>query len=257
MSSNERPSIVHAAARDAPRLAALAVIAFVALAMVAAEPRIGSATPLALSPLPAQLRAAPGVLWSERFDGPLDWSDPEHHSRSALALTYSVQHVGGVSYLHARHDAAQPKAPGAMHYGKSFANAPIALERVRLFRWRWRAVVQPNVKDDPWADMATGIYVVMKEPSLFSKGRGFKFGWPAKAAPINSYQRGFLQVPVRIDAPSDQWRNEEVDLCAAYRRAFGPCEGERILYLGVVTDADGTKSIAEGDYADFEILGAP
>ena len=224
------------------------------LVVTLAEPRAGSAMPVVVSPLAAELRLP---LWSEHFTGPLDWSDPEHHSPSALARTYSLRQEGGVSFLHARHDATQASPPGAMHYGKSFASAPIALERVRLFRWRWRAVVQPAVKDDPWQDMAAGIYVVMKEPSLFSKGRGFKLGWLEKTGPINTYQRGFLQVPMQSDPPSDQWHGEEINLCAAYRRAFGPCEGERILYIGVANDADGTKSIAEGDYADFEIFSLP
>ena len=37
--------------------------------------------------------------------------------------------------------------------------------------------------------------------------------------------------------------------------SYGPCEGPHILYIGVVTDADGTKSIASGSYAGFELRG--
>ena len=61
-------------------------------------------------------------------------------------------------------------------------------------------------------------------------------------------------MPVRTGGPTDEWQSEEVDLCAVYREAYGPCEGQHILYIGVVTDADGTKTIAGGDYADFELL---
>jgi hypothetical protein len=235
---------------------ALCLAGLLLLVVVTSGPGAASALPVLGSPQPAPPQGA-GVLWSEHFKGPLDWSDPEHHNPSALARVYSVQQGAGISFLHARHDATQPNPPRAMHYGKSLASNPIPLERVRLIRWRWRALVQPNVKDDPWQDMAASVYVVMKAPSLFSKGRGFKFGWLAKPGRTDTYQRGFLQVPVRSDPPSDQWRDENVDLCALYRRAFGPCEGERILYIGVVTDADGTKSTAEGDYADFEVLGDP
>ena len=84
--------------------------------------------------------------------------------------------------------------------------------------------------------------------------RGFKFGWAAKPAPAGTHQVGLLQIELRHDAASVVWRQASVDLCALYRREYGPCEGEFVRYVGVTTDADGTKSVAEGDYADFEIV---
>ena len=112
------------------------------------------------------------------------------------------------------------------------------------------------IRNDPWEDMAASIYVVTKAPSLLRKGRSFKFGWLAKPGPSQTYQRGLLQVPQRSDPPGDQWRTEEVDLCDLYRRTYGPCEDAQIIYIGVLTDADGVKSLAEGDYARFELVGA-
>ena len=103
--------------------------------------------------------------------------------------------------------------------------------------------------------MALSVYVVIKAPSLFPRGRGFKFGWLSSQGRTNSRQHGILQIPVRTNGPLDEWRSEEVDLCAEYRRTYGPCEGQHILYIGVVTDADGTRTIAGGDYADFELRG--
>ncbi|HKQ68882.1 MAG TPA: hypothetical protein VJT73_06070 [Polyangiaceae bacterium] len=198
------------------------------------------------------------TLWSEHFTGPVDWGDPQGHDATELARVYNVQRTQGASFLHAHHDASQKSPPAAFHFGKTFGKkAGIPLEKVRAFRWRWRAHAQPAVQGDPWEDMALGIYVVTRTPSLFSSGRGFKFGWLAKPGRAGTHQRGLLQVPVRSDAPSDEWKTETVDLCALYRREFGDCEGERILYIGVVTDADGTKSVADGDYTDFELLGDP
>jgi hypothetical protein len=159
----------------------------------------------------------------------------------------------GFSFLHARHDAAVNGAPPAIHFGKAFDGIPV--HKVRLLRWRWRARIQPLVRDDPWEDMAASIYVVTRAPTLLRKGRGFKFGWLAKSGPSQTYQRGLLQVPLRSDPPSLQWRTEEVELCDLYRRTYGPCEDAQIIYIGVLTDADGVQSIAEGDYADFEIVG--
>ena len=193
------------------------------------------------------------LIWSESFRGPLDWRDPQEHAARLLGRVYSVQkEPNGTSFLHAHHDATSRDAPPALHFGKALEG--VALRDVRLLRWRWRALTQPSIKDDPWKDMAAGIYVVMKAPSLLRKGRGFKFGWLAQPGPSQTFQRGLLQVPLRVDAPSLQWRTEEVDVCALYRRTFGPCENEQIIYIGVVTDADGSNSIAEGDYADFELV---
>jgi hypothetical protein len=198
-------------------------------------------------------RGGANVLWSEFFRGPLDWRDPEDHSAALRARVYSVEQEAGTSFLRAHHDATSKGAPAAIHFGKAFDGIP--LQKVRLIRWRWRARTQPLVQSDPWQDMAASIYVVTKAPGFLRKGRGFKFGWLAKPGPSQTYQRGLLQVPLRSDPPSPQWQSEQVDLCALYRRTFGPCEDEQIIYIGVVTDADGTKSVAEGDYADFEVVG--
>ncbi len=73
-----------------------------------------------------------------------------------------------------------------------------------------------------------------------------------------AFSTGLLQIPLRHDPAGQEWHEESVaDLCALYRRAFGPCEGEHVLYVGVMTDADGTHSVAEADYDDFELAEAP
>jgi len=232
------------------------VLLVFAISVVAPTAVRGDAQPTAP---PSSSGAAPApskdrLLWSELFRAPLDWRDPQNHGARALSQVYSVAQEGGTSFLRGHHDAASKGAPPALHFGKAFEGIP--LQKVRLLRWRWRARIQPPIHDDPWEDMAASIYVVTKAPSLLRKGRGFKFGWLAKPGPSQTYQRGLLQVPIRNDPPSLQWRTEEVDLCALYRRTFGPCEDAQIMYIGVLTDADGAKSIAEGDYADFEIVGA-
>lgn len=197
--------------------------------------------------------ATPPVLWKESFAAQLDWRDPQEHRAAVVGRVYSVQREGPNAFLHARHDVTAKGAPPAVHFGKVFDGIP--LTRVRLLRWRWRARAQPAIHDDPWEDMAASIYVVTRAPTLLRKGRGFKFGWLAKPGPAQTYQRGLLQVPQRSDPASGQWQAEEVDLCSLYRRTFGPCEDAQIIYIGVLTDADGVKSIAEGDYADFELVG--
>jgi hypothetical protein len=198
--------------------------------------------------------ATPAPLWQERFDHePLGWVDPSRHSARELARVYSVQKAGERFFLHARHDVTESDPPPAMHYGRTFQSNPAPLERVRSLQWKWRVLRHPAVTRDPWLDVAASVYVVIKVPTVLP-GKGFKFAWLAKPGPSGTKQRGLLQVGLRADPAGREWRSESVDVCALYRRQYGPCEGQHVLYVGVVTDADGSKSLAEADYADFELL---
>lgn len=195
------------------------------------------------------------MLWAEHFDGKkLDWVDPRGHSAAQITRVYSVQRDASGAFLHARYDGASSDRPPAIDLGRAFVSDPPPLDRVRALRWRWRALHQPRVGDDPWLDVAASLYVVVRAPSFIKNGTGFKFGWLAKPGPAGARQAGLLQVALRSDAPGSEWRTESVDLCAMYRREYGPCEGEHVLYVGVMTDGDGTNSLAEADYADFELV---
>ncbi len=192
----------------------------------------------------------PPHFWREGFDRePLGFVDPFHH-------VYTVQHEGAESFLHALQDETGAKTP-AMHYGEAFQTNPPPLDKVTALRWRWRVLRHPSVTSDPWQDVAASIYVIMRTPTMLRGGHGFKFGWLAKPGSNNDTQHGILELPLRHDPAGPEWRPESVDLCALYRAHFGPCEGEHVLYVGVVTDADGTKSVAEADYDDLELDGPP
>jgi hypothetical protein len=211
--------------------------------------------PPAVDP-PPRHAGPPIVLWQEHFNEPrLDWVDPFKRGPKLLARVFSIRHDGDLYYLHARHDYTGDDPPPAPDYGKAFVHDPPPLERVRALKWRWRVLRHPNVTDDAWLDVAASLYVIIKVPSLFFGGHGFKFGWLAKPGAVGTYQHGLLQIELRHDPASQKWHSESVDLCALYRKYYGSCEGQHVLYIGVVTDADGTHSIAEGDYADFELVG--
>lgn len=200
--------------------------------------------------------ASEAVWWRETFNGPpRDFVDPFGHDALMLARVYSVGHDDS-GVLHARHDGDRGAVP-AMHYGKVFAVGRPRLEHIRALRWRWRVLRHPAVDHDAWADLAASVYVVVREPSLVRGGRGFKLGWVAKPAAEATHQHGLLQIALQAGSPLGEWRSESVDLCALYRRDYGPCEGEHVLYVGVMTDADTTHSVAEAEYDDFELLKAP
>ncbi len=194
------------------------------------------------------------VLWQERFDAPLRWVDPAHHGASEVARVYAVHKEGALSFLHARHDATTPAPPKAVHYGMPFAD-PIPLEKVGALTWRWRVQRHPQVGRDAWEDLAASVYVVMRTPSLVVSGRGFKLGWLAAPGRAGTRQHGLAQIELRHDPAGGDWVTESVDLCALFRREYGRCEGEHVLYVGVMTDADGGRSVAEADYADLELVG--
>jgi hypothetical protein len=197
------------------------------------------------------------VYWQEHFDHrPLGWLDPFEHKADTLFRVYSLQRDGdNTVFLKAKHDATSGDRPPAMHYGHAFVTGAPPLDKVKALRWRWRVDRHPRVGDDAWEDMAAGVYVVVKQPSLLVGGKGFKFGWLAKPGETGTHQHGLLQIELRHDGAGSGWKSESVDLCALYRKEYGACEGQHVLYVGVVTDADGTRSVAEGDYADFAIDG--
>lgn len=207
----------------------------------------------------AGIPAAPGskIGWQEKFDkGSLDWADPLKHSPAALASVFTVMHEGPVAYLHARHDRTVLKEPPALHYGKAFAPA-VPLDRIRSLSWRWRALKHPAVGKDPWSDLAASVYVVIRRPELLHGGRGFKFGWTAVPTKPD-HQHGLLETSLRSDPASRDWKHQSVDLCALYRQEYNaPCAGETVEYIGVVTDADNTHSVAEADYAELSLEVAP
>lgn len=192
--------------------------------------------------------------WSESFGGALDWASPRQ-SNEQIAQVYSRRNENGVGFLHAFHDAVpatDKSVPPAVHYGHPFPQKNVRLADACMLSWKWRVLRHPNVGDDAWRDAAASVYVVTRQPSLLG-GRGFKFGWLAKAGASGKKQHGMLQVERRHDAASTEWRSERVDLCEQYKNAFGDVGDEKILYVGVMTDADGSKSVAEADYADFSL----
>ncbi len=195
------------------------------------------------------------VLWQEHFSGPLEWIAPKGETREALSAIYTVRADSSGSFLRAHHDGRLKPRQRTIQFGKVFADSPIPLERIRALRWRWRAQRHPAVEGDPWDDLAVSLYVIVKKPAFLSPGRGFKLGWLARPGPQGTKQWGLIQIALRAEPTTGEWLSEEVDLCALYRRFYGPCEGESLQYVGIMTDGDDTRSLAEGDYADFELLG--
>lgn len=202
----------------------------------------------------ASAQSAGATFWSESFAGTLDWGSPRQ-TPAQISQVYSRKNEGGVDFLHAVHDAVPADGKSlvpAVHYGHPFPQKNLRLADACQLSWKWRVARHPSTDADAWKDVAASVYVVTRQPSLFG-GRGFKFGWLAKAGAAGKKQHGMLQVELRHDAAGASWRKESVNLCELYKKEFGEIGDEKILYVGVMTDADGTKSVAEADYADFAL----
>lgn len=195
------------------------------------------------------------TLWAESFGGALDWGSPRQ-TPEQISAVYSRRNESGVGFLHAFHDAVpadNKSVVPAVHYGHPFPQKNVLLADSCQLSWKWRVLTHPAVVDDAWKDAAASVYVVTRQPGLLGGGRGFKFGWLARAGAAGKKQHGFLQVERRHDGAGAEWKTESVDLCELYKKEFGELDDEKLLYVGVMTDADGTKSVAEADYAEFAL----
>jgi hypothetical protein len=162
---------------------------------------------------------------------------------------YRIKEQDGNRFLHAW---AEDKA---IQLGLPYAFAPQTFARLR---WRWRVTQLPRGGDERRAetyDSAAAVYVVFGSPLL---PRILKYVWSA-SVPVGTqvqnpfYRRATVIVLQSGDMALGQWREETVNFATDYCRVFGAAP-EQVLGIGLMTNADSTKSSAEADYDDFLLL---
>lgn len=197
---------------------------------------------------------------------PSGWEPLSFAKRPATSYEWSASERA----LHAK---ASSSASGLIvRMTRPVAEAPI-------LRWRWK-VAKTLAKGDEARksgdDYAARIYVAFAyDPARVGAGVRLKYGlakklkgeypphaainyiWANKlpkgeSAP-NAYTGRVVMVAARSgDAEAGQWRSEERDVLADYRRLFGedppPYSG-----IAVMTDADDTRGEAEAWYADISL----
>jgi hypothetical protein len=157
--------------------------------------------------------------------------------------------------------------------------ASVSPAALPVLRWRWK-IASPLPRGDEREksgdDYAARVYVTFKyEPSRVPLLTRLKYGtiklfkgerppynaicyiWANKLAAGESapspYTRRVMMVAARSgEGGAGEWRSEERDVLADYRRLFGE---EPPPYAGValMTDADDTKGSAEAWYADVSL----
>jgi hypothetical protein len=129
------------------------------------------------------------------------------------------------------------------------------------FRWRIRAVPEgADERHEDRSDSAAGIYLSYRR-KLGIVPESVKFVWSGSLATGLAFRRPGMGMPWTVVAgngsPDDAWRTFVFRTEDVYRKTFGAEPGERPLGIGLLTDADSTKSLAAADYDDIVVHRRP
>ncbi len=132
-------------------------------------------------------------------------------------------------------------------------------------RWRWRVdSLQPSadVRRTATEDFSAVIFFVFGEPSLFRRNvPTLAYAWTATPVPLGtavpSPRHPSTRVTVKLRGAEavGGWAEEERDLLADYRAAFGSDPREPLRYVAIFSDDDQTREKASALYGAVELVG--
>lgn len=206
---------------------------------------------------------------------PAGWKPREEAGKN----TYMVDKEGDKFFVRAR--ATGPRSAG----NGIEADRPVKwnIQEYPILRWQWRPRVFPQEANEHTGkdDSVLGVYIGFCPPEdlalcerslkgqlglgdrialpklLLTKGVGsLKYIWSEPLAKGFEFDKGRKAAKVLesgVPVKRDQWVEERVDIASDYRRRFGVQKVLNPIGLSILTDADDTQSLAEGDYADFKL----
>jgi hypothetical protein len=126
-----------------------------------------------------------------------------------------------------------------------------------VLSWSWRAREFPrggDERDSGTNDSVLAVYLLVPY-SRITGPKAMKYVWSEKVdvgTHLNS-NYGLTQVLVLRSglAGKDDWAEQKVNALEDYQKYFGESETPKPAGIAVLTDADDTKSSAQGDYASF------
>jgi hypothetical protein len=206
-------------------------------------------TLLALALLPQPMRGDDDCIVFDDFAKaavgtfPSDWKVRKDAGKDV----YKVAEEGGKKFLR-----AESKGLGI----QAAFNREWDLNRYPVLRWSWRAQEFPrgaNEKDGE-NDSALAVYMGVH----YSRIRGpkaVKYIW-SEVVPVGTRLKsngGLTQVKVLDSgaAKRGQWVEQQANVRDDWLAFFGEKEVPKPVGIAVLTDADDTKSSAQGDYANF------
>jgi len=130
-------------------------------------------------------------------------------------------------------------------------------------RWKWRAETFPVGGNECAAgkeDSAADVYATWKRGLRWY---ALKYVWSSvgpKGATCDRKRNPFMAqdtIVLESGGPTDQWKSEEIDLKAEFRRHFEDGKGDAdvpdFVGLGIMSDGDQTHSESAADYAAFVV----
>jgi hypothetical protein len=162
---------------------------------------------------------------------------------------YSIQEEGGKRFLRAVSRGIGIQA------AKEF---PWDLAKHPVLTWSWRPVEFPAGADERQSkknDSALAVYAVF--PHSASSLKSVKYVWSA-VVPVGTHltsSMGLTQVRVLRSGTDGKgrWTDARVNVLEDYQKYFKTSDAPRPAGIAVLTDADDTKSQAQGDYAAFRV----
>ena len=171
--------------------------------------------------------------------------------KDAGKAVYTVQEEGGLRFLRAVSSGLGIQAGREYEWD---------LTKYPVLAWSWRPRLFPQGADERESaknDSPLAVYMTVPH-SRISGPKAVKYIW-SERVPVGtrlSSNMGLTQVLVlRTGPPSDptQWVEERVNALEDYTRLFGEPPAAKPAGIAVLTDADDTRSRAEGDYARFRV----
>ncbi len=178
-------------------------------------------------------------------DFPSDWKPRKDDGREV----YSIREMDGLRFLR-----AVAKGLG-IQAAKQYEWDPKVYP---MLAWSWRPIEFPAGSDERQSktnDSAVSVYAVFPHTSWSVKS--IKYIWSA-VVPVGarlSSSAGLTQVLVIRNGTDRKgsWTEERVNILQDYKKFFDEAETPKASGIAVLTDSDDTKSIAQGDYANFRL----
>lgn len=175
---------------------------------------------------------------------PREWEARKDAGREV----YTIAEARGLRFLRAVSRGVGIQA-GRETRGWNLAARPV-------LAWAWRPRQFPrnaDERDDARNDSALAVYMLV-EHSRVTGPKAVKYVW-SERVPAGTHltsNRGLTQVRVlRTGAAGAGWTQERVNVLDDFRRYFDETETPKPAGIAVLTDADDTRSVAAGDYANF------
>jgi hypothetical protein len=176
---------------------------------------------------------------------PPDWKPRNESGRPV----YSIAQEGISRYLHAASRGLGVQAGRELAWN---------LDVYPILAWSWRPIEFPRDSDERKSktnDSALAVYAVF--PGSPVSVKSVKYIW-SRLVPVGTHltsSAGNTQVQVLRSGieQTGQWVEEQTNVRDDYRKYFGVTDVPKPAGIAVLTDADDTKSSAQGDYANFRV----